>query len=122
MKQKNDSYLVRAKALAVYLWSDDFLMRLIEAVMKPFVYLCVLALPCAVIGFLIFLVSLALSDVQEPQPPAMNAPLLEIVRWREPQARDEHQQFNGKTYTTTYTDNANKFVACMRGYEYEVTR
>jgi hypothetical protein len=69
-----------------------------------------------------------------PTPPAFSAPLLEVVRWCEGGARD--------TYTTTSTslvavgnalvpavqtqthlkDSPEKFLLCMRLYEYQVTR
>lgn len=70
----------------------------------------------------------------QPQPPVMNAPLLDIVRYCESNARE--------TYTTTsmspskigntlvmvpqtithIKDAPEKFVACMQTYEYTVKR
>lgn len=68
------------------------------------------------------------------QPPAMNAPLLDIVRWCEPLARDSYTTPStsftkvGKvmvpmtTQVTHYKDAPDKFIACMQSYEYSVKR
>ena len=67
-----------------------------------------------------------------PAPPVMDAPLLDIVRWCEGQARDSYTvtvpTYNAVTKQTTVTtqartrDNPDKFITCMQKYEYRVTR
>lgn len=69
-----------------------------------------------------------------PQPPAVNAPLLEIVRWCETHARERKTRavtspmmvgkiMTVQTRTQVYhVDAPDKFLACMQGYEYQVER
>jgi hypothetical protein len=71
---------------------------------------------------------------KKTEPPVMNAPLLEIVRYCEPLARDAHtstslvsSNIGNQTVITpqtrtTYTDSADKFIDCMQRYEWQVTR
>jgi hypothetical protein len=74
-------------------------------------------------GLAIALIVLFPSGSTQPtQPPPMNAPLLQIVRYCEPLGRDRHSSFNGKTTNVWYTDNPEKFLECMQGYEYQVKR
>jgi hypothetical protein len=69
-----------------------------------------------------------------PTPPAMNAPILEVVRWCETHARESKTKIVmvpvmiGKIATlqsrpqVSYVDSPDKFISCMQGYEYQVKR
>lgn len=109
---------------------------------KEFTWIGVqVAIVCAVIAgvlaigiFIVVLIFNAIIHNKPVQPPAMNAPLLEIVRYCEPLARDTTSKTTvmpvlvGKVITvvprtmTETRDNADKFIACMQGYEYTVER
>lgn len=76
----------------------------------------------AVGAFIVITLFNAVFPSSPSHPPAMNAPLLHIVRYCEPLARDKHTSFNGKTTSVSYTDNPEKFIACMQDYEYQIKR
>jgi hypothetical protein len=84
----------------------------------------VIAGVCAICLFIVVTLFNAVFPSNPPQPPAMNAPLLEIVRYCEPLSRDRHTHFSAATKTNqvTYTDNPEKFLSCMQDYEYKVER
>jgi hypothetical protein len=88
------------------------------------------ALITVLVGVVIVVCLAVLRPAQPALPPAINAPLLEVTRWCESQAYDTYttQSFVmiGEMMTlTTQThrrDNPDKFIACMKSYEYEVGR
>lgn len=53
-------------------------------------------------------------------PPAMDAPLMDIVHYCDEQARES--RYNAATKSSKVTYNPDKFVTCMQQYEYRVTR
>lgn len=70
--------------------------------------------------------------INPPQKPAIDAPLLEIVRWCESNARDSETSITSAYNPTTKkietkptsrsVDSPEKFITCMQSYEYRVTR
>lgn len=82
----------------------------------------IVTIGCVGIGVATIVFLVAIFSTPPVMPPTMNAPLLEIVRYCEPLSRDKHSSFNGKTTSAWYTDNTDKFLACMQSYEYIVSR
>jgi hypothetical protein len=110
---------------------------------KSFIRLCLqlTAIGAAMFGVgavLVLILVVMVNAVAQPappaQPPAMNAPLLEIVRYCEPLARERKTRtvvmpiMVGKIITmqprtqVDYIDAPDQFITCMQGYEYSVKR
>jgi pilus assembly protein Flp/PilA len=88
-------------------------------------YAMILGLLAVVIIAILVLLGPTIGNLfSPPVPPRMGAPLLQIVRYCEPLARDAHSRYDItlKQTITTYTDNPTLFVDCMQRYEWQVTR
>jgi hypothetical protein len=95
-------------------------------------YAMILVLVAIVVIVCVALIAPVFKKTEPPTPPAMNAPLLDIVRWCEPRARDAYHvkewQYSAlkkrseEVTVTRYKDSPEKFTACMNGYEWTVTR
>lgn len=88
-----------------------------------------------VVGVIVLIawgVEQAKQNAPAPQPPAINAPLLEIVRWCESHARESYTvsepRYNAQTKKVTietvtrWKDSPEMFIDCMQRYEYQVKR
>jgi pilus assembly protein Flp/PilA len=88
-------------------------------------YAMILGLLAVVIIAILVLLGPTIGNLfSPPVPPRMGDPLLQIVRYCEPLARDAHSRYDItlKQTITTYTDNPTLFVDCMQRYEWQVTR
>lgn len=95
-------------------------------------YALTLVLIAVVVIVVIALIGNGVFNKVAPHPPAMNAPLLEIVRWCESNARESYtvptRTYNAQTkkwedkLETRWRDAPDKFLSCMQTYEYTVKR